>query len=66
MVWTLFCSQSDVPRQDPEMVATPEWQAIVKERGWVDLHLPAAEFGPFLAAEQSRIAGILKDTGLIQ
>ncbi len=49
-----------------EMVASPEWQAIVKERGWVDLHLPAAEFGPFLADEQSRIAGILKDIGLVQ
>ena len=48
-----------------EMVKSPEWQAIVKERGWVDLYLPADEFASFLAQEQGRIAGILKGTGLI-
>jgi putative tricarboxylic transport membrane protein len=49
-----------------DMAASPEWQAIVKQRGWVDLYLPPDEFATFLAEEQGRIATILKDTGLIQ
>jgi putative tricarboxylic transport membrane protein len=48
------------------MVQTAEWQAIVKERGWVDMYQPSDEFAAFLAEEQTRIAGILKDLGLLQ
>lgn len=40
------------------------WQALVKERGWVDLFQPADAFAAFLAEEQTRIAGILNDLGL--
>jgi putative tricarboxylic transport membrane protein len=48
------------------MVESVEWQAIAKERGWVDMYLPSAEFATFLAGEQTRIAGILEDLGLVQ
>ena len=38
-----------------EMARSPEWQAIVQERGWVDMYLPSDEFASFLAGEQTRI-----------
>jgi putative tricarboxylic transport membrane protein len=49
-----------------EMAQSPEWQAIVEERGWVDMYQPSEQFAAFLAEEQTRIAGILKDLGLMQ
>jgi putative tricarboxylic transport membrane protein len=49
-----------------EMARSPEWQAILEERGWVDMYQPADAFAAFLAEEQTRIAGILKDLGLAQ
>ena len=49
-----------------EMVRTEQWQALLKERGWVDMYQSAAEFSEFLGPERSRIEGILRDLGLIQ
>jgi len=49
-----------------EMVKSAEWRTIALERGWVDMYQPADEFTAFLAEEQTRIAGILKDLGLVQ
>ena len=49
-----------------EMVKSDQWQALLKERGWVDMYQSAAEFSEFLGPEQSRIEGILRDLGLIQ
>jgi putative tricarboxylic transport membrane protein len=48
------------------MTQSAEWQAILKERGWVDLYQPADTFAGFLEEEQTRIAGILKDLGLVK
>ena len=31
-----------------EAVRTEEWQALLKERGWVDMYQPSAEFAAFL------------------
>ena len=33
-----------------EMVRSDEWQALLKERGWVDMYQPAEEFAAFLEA----------------
>jgi putative tricarboxylic transport membrane protein len=49
-----------------EMVRTDEWQALLKERGWVDMYLPADEFAAFLTPERARIEGILREVGLVQ
>ena len=49
-----------------EMVKSEQWQARLKERGWVDMYQSAAEFSEFLGPERSRIEGILRDLGLIQ
>jgi putative tricarboxylic transport membrane protein len=49
-----------------EMVESSEWQALLKERGWVDMYQPAPEFEAFLGSERTRIEGILRDVGLLQ
>jgi putative tricarboxylic transport membrane protein len=49
-----------------EIARSAEWQALLKERGWVDMYQPSDQFAAFLAEEQTRIAGILKDLGLVQ
>ena len=49
-----------------EMVRSDEWQALLKERGWVDMYQPAEEFAAFLTPERTRIEGILRDVGLVQ
>lgn len=48
-----------------EMARSAEWQAILQERGWVDLYQPSEAFAAFLEEEKSRIAGILQDLGLV-
>ena len=46
------------------MVASPEWKAILKERGWVDLYLNSEAFAAFLSEERPRIESLLKELGL--
>jgi putative tricarboxylic transport membrane protein len=48
------------------MVKSASWQAILKERGWVDAYLPSEPFAAFVKSEQERIAALLKDLGLVQ
>ena len=47
-------------------VQTEEWQALLKERGWVDMYQPSEEFAAFLGTERPRIEGILKQVGLVK
>ena len=47
-------------------VRTEEWQALLKERGWVDMYQPSEEFAAFLGTERPRIEGILKQVGLVK
>jgi putative tricarboxylic transport membrane protein len=49
-----------------KMVASPQWQAILAERGWVDSYLPAKDFSGFLQDEQTRIKTVLDDLGLLK
>ena len=49
-----------------KMVQSEPWRALVKERGWVDMYQPSAEFASFLKTEQPRIEDILKELGLTQ
>ena len=48
-----------------EMVARDEWQALLAERGWVDLYQSCDEFAAFLGPERQRIEGIIQDVGLL-
>jgi putative tricarboxylic transport membrane protein len=43
---------------------TPEWQEALQRNRWDDAFLPADQFGAFLAAENDRVAGVLRDLGL--
>ena len=46
------------------MVGSEPWRAVLKERGWVDMYQPSAEFAKFLDGEQTRVDGILRDLGI--
>jgi putative tricarboxylic transport membrane protein len=48
------------------MVEGPRWQAILKERGWLNLFKPGAEYEAFLKNEQSRASAMLGELGLIK
>ncbi|WP_062225760.1 Bug family tripartite tricarboxylate transporter substrate binding protein [Aureimonas frigidaquae] len=48
------------------MVKTPAWQEALKRRGWLDTYLPADAFQAFLAEEQERIGGALREAGIVQ
>ena len=39
------------------MVKSDEWQALLKERGWVDMYQPADEFAAFLGPERATDRG---------
>ncbi|WP_232664783.1 Bug family tripartite tricarboxylate transporter substrate binding protein [Pseudonocardia sp. TRM90224] len=43
---------------------TPEWKEALERNGWTDAFLPADRFGTFLAAENDRVAKILRELGL--
>ncbi|AGA09012.1 tripartite tricarboxylate transporter substrate binding protein [Sinorhizobium meliloti] len=45
-------------------VKSPEWQAVLKARGWTDYYAPAEEFKTFIGSETERVRGILKSVGL--
>ncbi len=47
-------------------VASDGWKEILKQRGWIDLYQPPAEFAAFLKEERGRIEGTLKDLGLVK
>ncbi|GAA4419034.1 tripartite tricarboxylate transporter substrate binding protein [Actinokineospora soli] len=41
-----------------------QWRDALERNGWTDAFQPGAEFGAFLAAENDRVAGVLKELGL--
>lgn len=49
-----------------KMVKSPQWQEILKQRGWDDAYLPSPAFDEFLKAEQTRVTGVLKAVGLVK
>ncbi|SFP75223.1 putative tricarboxylic transport membrane protein [Amycolatopsis arida] len=46
------------------MQETPQWQEALRLNGWTPAFLPGEEFGAFLAAENDRVASVLKELGL--
>ena len=48
------------------MVKSDAWQKVLKERGWLDLYMPRAEFKPFLDDQRTEVSAILKDLGLAE
>ncbi len=47
-------------------VTSDEWKQLARQRGWIDLYLPPAEFAAFLTQERAQIEGTLKDLGLVK
>jgi putative tricarboxylic transport membrane protein len=48
-----------------EMARSPQWKAVLQKRGWQDNFLTGNEFESFMAAEQTRVRGVLNDLGLV-
>ena len=49
-----------------QMVESDAWQNTLKERAWLDLYLPPAEFAQFLEENRAQVETVLKDIGLVQ
>lgn len=47
-----------------DTVASPEWQELIKARGWSDYYADSAEFTTFIASETERVHEILSSIGL--
>jgi putative tricarboxylic transport membrane protein len=45
---------------------SPEWEKILKARGWDDAYLGADEFATFLKSEQARVKDVLTTIGLVK
>lgn len=48
------------------LVASNEWKALLKARGWDDYYLAGEPFAKFLKEEQVRVSDILKTIGLVK
>ena len=48
------------------MVASSEWKALLKARGWDDYYLAGEPFAAFLKDEQVRVGDILRTIGLVK
>lgn len=49
-----------------KMAKSPQWQEILKQRGWDDAYLPSPAFDDFLKSEQTRVTAVLKSVGLVK
>ena len=49
-----------------KMVKTNGWKEVLKQKGWDDAYLAGDDFAKFLAAEQARVAGVMKTVGLVK
>ncbi|TDO86061.1 putative tricarboxylic transport membrane protein [Enemella evansiae] len=56
--------RTELIRITEEMIATPAWRSAVERNRWKDSYLSGDQFGAFLADEQARIDGLLRDLGL--
>ncbi|HRO14254.1 MAG TPA: tripartite tricarboxylate transporter substrate-binding protein [Paracoccus sp. (in: a-proteobacteria)] len=49
-----------------QTVKSPEWQELLKARGWTDYYAPADEFKAFVESENERVHATLKSIGLAE
>ena len=47
-----------------DMHNSPEWKQALEQNNFTDAYLPADQFAIFLAAENERVAGVLRELGL--
>lgn len=48
-----------------KMHATPQWQETLKTQGWTDAFQAGDQFKTFLGEENTRVAGVLTELGLV-
>lgn len=70
---SVFAPPGLSPQQRDELIAvvekmakSPAWKDILKQKGWDDALLTGDAFGAFIAAEQTRVAAVLKSAGLVK
>ncbi|WP_308252168.1 tripartite tricarboxylate transporter substrate binding protein [Pseudonocardia sp. KRD291] len=56
--------KAELVRAFDELRSSPEWAEALKLNGWQDAYLPGDQFGAFLASENDRVAGVLRELGL--
>lgn len=72
--WRAVFAPKDITAEDKQefeqaidkMVKSEDWKAAVKQRGWSDAYMPAAEFGPFVKQEHMRAEDLFKELGLLK
>ena len=47
-----------------KLVQSPRWQQIMKDRGWLDLYMPEAEYQAFIKEEARQAREILSELGM--
>ena len=47
------------------MRGSPEWAEALELNGWTDAFLPGDQYGAFLTSESERVAGVLRELGLV-
>lgn len=57
--------EAAIEAQLAEVAQSPEWAAVMEERGWDDQFLAGEEFETFLSEEQERTRGVLEQLGLV-
>lgn len=70
--WRGVSVHKDLPEDQAKLIAdtlqtlvkSPRWHEILKERGWLDLYLPEAEYQAFIAEETATAKGILTELGI--
>ncbi|MEM8650506.1 MAG: tripartite tricarboxylate transporter substrate-binding protein [Pseudomonadota bacterium] len=48
-----------------KMYDTPEWEAVRKRNGWVNIFNPGDEFTKFLEAQEEQIGGLMRELGFL-
>jgi putative tricarboxylic transport membrane protein len=48
-----------------DVQATPEWEAVRKRNGWVNIYNPGADFTKFLENQEAVIQGLMKELGFL-
>jgi putative tricarboxylic transport membrane protein len=57
-------ARAELERVFERLNTSPEWRQVLQRNNWQEAYLPGPEFGAFLAAENDRVAGVLRGLGL--
>lgn len=49
-----------------KMYKTPEWEAVRKRNGWVEIYNPGSKFTTFLEGQEEVIGGLMRELGFLK